>query len=332
MARPGITYREVAVACDQIVAASEKPTIKRVTEVLGTGSPNTVLRHLNTWRDAAPVAVRKAPELPIELQTAIIKEITRQTAESRDEIEKQLTQSQSEAQELSIVGEALEDHIDRVQSENQGLSNEVQQLSALAEERKQEIAKLTLDLKQERNASEGARLKLAQELNKTDLLNDKANGLINELKALKSDLKLSDASKIEAEKDLAVLAAKYQAEVDKVKKSQDDLQFKETEFLKEKKAAVLLLKTTEDALHQQINTTSSQVEKKIESLLAEHRTREDELNTKNKALMTDLLSSQTIAAEMKGRLLEIDTKNEQSQEALKKKTSEQNIHKDKANT
>jgi len=48
--------------------------------------------------------------------------------------------------------------------------------------------------------------------------------------------------------------------------------------------------------------------------------------------MANLLASQTIAAEMKGCLLEIDTKNVQSQEALKKKTYEQNSHKDKANT
>ena len=174
MARPGITYQEVASACDQIVAASETPTIKRVTEVLGTGSPNTVLRHLNTWRDAATVIERKAPELPLELKTAILKEIERQAAESRAEVEKNLIQSQEETKELSLAGEALEIEIDRLQEENTLFSDEAKKFFALAEDRKEEIDKLVADLKNERDASELARLKLAQELNKTELLNDRA--------------------------------------------------------------------------------------------------------------------------------------------------------------
>jgi len=320
MARPGITYREVAVACDQIVEASEKPTIKRVTEVLGTGSPNTVLRHLNTWRDAAPVAVRKAPELPIELQTAIIKEITRQTAESRDEIEKQLTQSQSEAQELSIVGEALEDHIDRVQSENQDLSNEVQKLSALAEERKQEIAKLTIDLKQERDASEEARLKLAQELNKTDLLVKQTNSLESDVIDLKNDLKKSEDIKHQLDKNLAVVEAKIQAEQEKIKSVEDQLKQKETDFSKEKLTHANLLKTKEAYFHQEAENKVKPLEEKITDILSVSQKREDELNKKIQDLLLELTSYQTVAAQMEGRLLEIDTKNVQSQEALKKKT------------
>jgi len=310
MARPGITYQEVVSACDQIIANGENPTIQRIRDLLGTGSPNTVLRHLNAWREASPVIERKAPELPPDLQSAIIKEITRQTAESRSEIEKQLTQSQSESKELFILGEALEADIDRLQSENQSLSDEVQRLSALAEERKQEIDKLTQDLKQERNASEDARLKLAQELNKTELLIERVNTTESDFITLKNDLKLSETSKIQAEKDLAVITAKYQAEMDKVKKSESALQLKEKDILKYKTETTLLLKTKEETFHQEMSTKSSQLEEKMESLLKDHRVREDKLNDKIKVLMTELLSSQTIAAEVKGRLLEIDNKNQ----------------------
>ncbi len=48
MAR-GITERDVHQAVDDLVAGGERPTVERVRARLGTGSPNTVIRHLDTW-------------------------------------------------------------------------------------------------------------------------------------------------------------------------------------------------------------------------------------------------------------------------------------------
>lgn len=48
MAR-GITDTDVHTAADELVAAGERPTVERIRAHLGTGSPNTVTRHLDTW-------------------------------------------------------------------------------------------------------------------------------------------------------------------------------------------------------------------------------------------------------------------------------------------
>lgn len=48
MAR-GITESDVHTAADEIVGAGERPTVERVRAHLGTGSPNTVTRWLETW-------------------------------------------------------------------------------------------------------------------------------------------------------------------------------------------------------------------------------------------------------------------------------------------
>jgi chromosome segregation ATPase len=45
----GITQEQVNGAIDQLVAGGERPTIERIRAVLGTGSPNTVNRMLDTW-------------------------------------------------------------------------------------------------------------------------------------------------------------------------------------------------------------------------------------------------------------------------------------------
>jgi len=48
MAR-GITEFDVHSAADELVAAGERPTVERIRAHLGTGSPNTVTRWLETW-------------------------------------------------------------------------------------------------------------------------------------------------------------------------------------------------------------------------------------------------------------------------------------------
>ena len=48
MAR-GITEADVFKAADTLLARGERPTIERVRQELGSGSPNTVNRHLDAW-------------------------------------------------------------------------------------------------------------------------------------------------------------------------------------------------------------------------------------------------------------------------------------------
>lgn len=45
----GITEAQVHAAADALVAAGERPTVERIRAFLGTGSPNTVTRWLDTW-------------------------------------------------------------------------------------------------------------------------------------------------------------------------------------------------------------------------------------------------------------------------------------------
>lgn len=80
MARTGVTEAQVAAAADQLLLAGERPTIERVRAVLGTGSPGTLIRHLDGWwRDLGrrladkqrQVAVPDAPETVTDLASAL---------------------------------------------------------------------------------------------------------------------------------------------------------------------------------------------------------------------------------------------------------------------
>jgi len=70
----GITQDQVNAAADALVAAGDKPTVEKVRAALGTGSPNTVTRMLDTWRSGLAERLQKAlqlPELPAEAGQAM---------------------------------------------------------------------------------------------------------------------------------------------------------------------------------------------------------------------------------------------------------------------
>ena len=67
MARPGITFEQVAAVADAMLGKGQQPTINGVRERIGTGSPNTIHKHLLVWRAARPQTIAAVPELPASL-------------------------------------------------------------------------------------------------------------------------------------------------------------------------------------------------------------------------------------------------------------------------
>lgn len=72
--RRGITQEQVNAVADALVAAGDKPTVEKVRAALGTGSPNTVTRMLDTWRNGLAERLQNVlhlPELPPEAGQAM---------------------------------------------------------------------------------------------------------------------------------------------------------------------------------------------------------------------------------------------------------------------
>jgi chromosome segregation ATPase len=71
----GITQAQVNAAADAILDAGENPTVEKVRAALGTGSPNTITRMLETWRRQLGERLRQLsalPELPGPVGQAMI--------------------------------------------------------------------------------------------------------------------------------------------------------------------------------------------------------------------------------------------------------------------
>ncbi|PPU67291.1 DNA-binding protein [Xanthomonas pisi] len=71
MAR-GITESDVHGAADALVADGERPTVERIRAHLGTGSPNTVVRWLETWWQG--LGPRLATDCQVRIATANVPE------------------------------------------------------------------------------------------------------------------------------------------------------------------------------------------------------------------------------------------------------------------
>src|SRR5450755_4798373 len=65
----GVTSSDVERAADALLRGGQRPTIDKIREKLGTGSPNTINPLLDTWwkklsarLDAGPAALHRLPE------------------------------------------------------------------------------------------------------------------------------------------------------------------------------------------------------------------------------------------------------------------------------
>ncbi|MBA3660631.1 MAG: DNA-binding protein [Gammaproteobacteria bacterium] len=51
MARPGVTFNDVAEAANQLIGQGKNPTIEQIRLILGTGSSTTIANHVREWKE-----------------------------------------------------------------------------------------------------------------------------------------------------------------------------------------------------------------------------------------------------------------------------------------
>jgi chromosome segregation ATPase len=220
MARVGITYEQVAQVADAIVGTGQQPSIRTIRDRLTTGSPNTIQRHLATWRDARPQAAATAPELPGTLTAAIAAEIEKAAATARSEIEGRLVQAQGDAAELAAAGEQLEDERDELAAQLVTVTTERDHASATAAERAVEIERMTTELARERHAAEQARIEVAQARNKQESTDERLLEQKTEIDRLRQALEQMQTGRQAAEQSAAVASAKLEAMIDRATRAE----------------------------------------------------------------------------------------------------------------
>lgn len=211
MARIGITFEQVAAAADGLVGEGKQPTIQAVRDRLGTGSPNTIHRHLTEWRQARPVAAAAVATIPQSLTAALAGELERAAAQARGEIETQLVEVQAEAAQLSAVGESLELERDALLEQVAALTTERDTIAGKAAQQATDLAQAQQRIEREQQTAEAARIELATARLRIEAQATRESEQTAELERLRANLEASQEARIDAERKEAVLLARLEA-------------------------------------------------------------------------------------------------------------------------
>lgn len=254
MGRIGITFDEVAAIADSMLAETINPTIKSVRERLGTGSSNTIQRHLAAWRDALPKITAATIELPSGIITAFSQEIGRARSEAKAESEARLVIVQAESAELAVLGEKLEAELEELHEGITVITTDRDMLRVTLKEQSDKIDRLSKENERERYAAEQARIEVAETRIKLGMQDQNTLELSKSIEKLRSENTAAIQLKIDAEKMVAVLTAQLEsahekssmqankledqaARIDQLKA--DNLAVSQTRTIAEREAAVL---------------------------------------------------------------------------------------------
>lgn len=191
MAR-GITESDVHTAADELVASGERPTVERIRGHLGTGSPNTVTRWLETWwrnlgtrlqperpdlKDAPAVLAELAAQWwALALQHARdaaledLAEARRELSAEREEHHRQQEELAKQASEMRSLSEAADLSEKLANARATELQRLVEQLHAQIGELKQQLksSHQRVELLEAARDSLDARVQEVQELARSE--------------------------------------------------------------------------------------------------------------------------------------------------------------------
>lgn len=286
MARVGINYEQVAAMANAIIAENQRPTIEGIRVRLGTGSPNTIHRHLTAWRGSQPQAQTKAVELPASIMAAITAEIERAKAAARAEIQTRLVETQAEAVELAATGEILEAEIDRLQEELAATEGKLKEKVTVATEQTWEIGSLKEQIQREQISTEHARLEQAKTMLNLEGFETKQGEMMATIERLEKLLTDEKQKAIAAEKGEAVALTKLESMTKQAKTATTSVESCNRE---------------KERLTKELSSASNQIS--AQQIALDAAAKEiDQAKQAAKEYRAEAKAAEEVAAELKGRL------------------------------
>jgi hypothetical protein len=202
--RAGITVDQVAAVAEAQVAAGERPTLRSVRAVLGTGSMGTLTRHLAAWQSGRRQMVAEAATLPIDMQRVLLDAIEREVAGARATLEADLVATKADR---DLLAEEAEQQAAALDAQGVRLG----EAEIMVQQQAGRIEQLAADLvsrdqvgEQERAAAEAARQALAR----AELRLEGLPKIEAEVERLRVALDAAQARAVAGEKQAAVAAEK----------------------------------------------------------------------------------------------------------------------------
>jgi Plasmid replication region DNA-binding N-term len=132
----GITARDVELAADALLRSGERPTIERVREKIGRGSPNTINPLLDVWwkhlaarLEAGPAALHRLPETVAHVAEALWMQALDEARRRADqELSRQARSAAKHEEDLEVRSHVLTLREGELQSRLEGRERDVDEL------------------------------------------------------------------------------------------------------------------------------------------------------------------------------------------------------------
>jgi hypothetical protein len=192
MANQDVTFDEVAKAAASLQEDGEPITVEAVRDHLDAGSPSTIYRHLAAWRaDNVRQPAPPPPEIPAAILADLGRWVQQYAEESGAGPRANLAQAESDLEALRASGEQLE-------TERDGLREELDQALATLADRDESIERLNAELRNARQVAMDALVGKAKDQLAID-------GKDNQLAALRAEIERNVTSQA-AESDARLKA------------------------------------------------------------------------------------------------------------------------------
>jgi chromosome segregation ATPase len=154
MASQEVTFDEVTATATNLQNDGKPVTIDAVRDFLGTGSPNTIHKHLAAWRasHARPAEAPRA-EIPESIAAALSSWAQQFAEEAGAGDRDALARSESDMDALLKSGERLEAERDELLAQVASVTTARDQALATATERGEDVERLTVELRNARQVA-----------------------------------------------------------------------------------------------------------------------------------------------------------------------------------
>lgn len=288
MARPGITYLEVAQAATTLQQKGESPTIDMVRKALGTGSNTTIATHLRKWRaehQPAVSALTKTtlpPELLTQLQSLweALQEKAKEKSETLErEHAQQIDDHQHTIQTLMKQAQTLQNERDQLSNANTMLQQQLDSAhrQQTQSEQKQQQMSIRLEEQQQRlNDRESAVIDLKEQ---THHIQQNLDHFREASRQQREELILQhDGAQAELKQEINKL--KLQLETERDRNQQVTLENEKNKYEAEKQS-------DEIAWLKEQSQERYDVLKEIKSQLKTAQSHNESLNSRNAELLSD---------------------------------------------
>lgn len=216
-----VSYEEVKIVADQIVAEGGEPEVREIWKRLGRrGSFGTIHKHLKRYREERPRTASPPAQLSAPFLATISAEISRARAEASSVSEAEVIRLQQEADDLAGACEEAERERDEARGRVDLLATERDELKETVNQNHLEIKRLKEDLERERSSAEHAQMETAQTRFEIQSHKEQAAKQTADFERLNADLE-SQAKKLgEAEQRALVAETKLETQQDLLKAAQ----------------------------------------------------------------------------------------------------------------